>query len=78
MAHPEFTDHDMTLLLLVCRAYDTGIIICGLIAIITGHLAGGAGVTIVGVAAFAYTLVAGMRHATDRASTAQEQPCTQR
>ena len=78
MAAPEFTDHDMDRLLLVCRAYDAGIVASGVIAIIAGHLAGGAGISAIGLAALTYTLVAGVRHAADRASRVEERTCTPR
>lgn len=78
MAPSEFTDHDMDRLLLVCRAYDTGIIVFGVIAVITGHLAGGAGIVGIGLVALTYTVVAGARHAAHRASRAEEHMCTPR
>lgn len=78
MAHSEFDDDDMERLLRICGIYDLGVLAFGLVAILAGHLAGGAGAAAVGLAALSYTLVAGRRHAADRASRAQERSCTQR
>ncbi len=80
MSPSRWTDHDTDLLLAVCGLYDAGIVASGLIAIVTGHLAGGVGIIAIGIPPLAYTLVERVRHQAGRlhGPYVEDKPCSRR
>lgn len=80
MTSTQLSDDAMALLLRVCRLYDAGIVIGGLVAIACGRLAGGVGIVVVGLVALLSTRAVGARHraGSDIAGSPQEDRCTRR